>query len=171
MKRLSPAMEARSRTHLVRATVLLAFLAVLLLCAAGVAAVATSRAAGSAVEYTPESPECQPGQPYNPKCPTVVHITFPKRAVARKGQVTLAQVACNVACNKVNVLAKQGKRKVAASEDWVKGSESVAVTVKLPAAAKKALRNDGRLRVSVKVCVHPPGPENFCDHDVVKVVR
>ena len=126
-------------------------------------------AAGSTAEPPSENPnpteeECQPGQPYNRHCPTVVTFEFPKRSFFEDGKVKLVHLGCNMSCNHVLFTVKHGNRQVAKGNRWIKANYLPTVYTGIDGFAKKQLRRHKKLVVNARVCVHPPGPENFCKH-------
>jgi hypothetical protein len=116
----------------------------------------------SGPDYQPSTAECQPGQPYNRKCPTIVNFTFPKQSVVKSGRAKLAHLGCNNSCNHVNYTAKHGRNVAAKGSEWFRGNYTPNLYGKLTSWAKDQLKEHGELAVTAKVCVHPPGPENFC---------
>jgi hypothetical protein len=143
----------------------------LLSVAALVGAAASMAAAGP--EYSPENlnpsrAECMPGQPYNRHCPTIVTFAFPKTAKLKRGNVELAHLGCNNSCNHVFFVAKHGKKVAAKGSAWFGADYTPDVDAKLAPYAKKQLRLHKKLSVVARVCVHPPGPQNFCkSHRVI----
>lgn len=110
----------------------------------------------------PTAAECQPGQPYNQRCPTIVTFEFPKRSFLEKGKVKLVHLGCNQSCNHVNYTAKHGKKLAAKGSTWFKANYLPDLDASLTGYAKRQLRLHKELSVKVNVCVHPPGPKNFC---------
>lgn len=110
----------------------------------------------------PSSAECQPGQPYNRYCPTIVTFDFPKISVVENGKVKLVKLGCNQSCNHVNFQATHGKKVAAKGSTWFRSNYLPELATELKPYAKRQLREHGKLEVNVRVCVHPPGPQNFC---------
>lgn len=110
----------------------------------------------------PSTAECQPGQPYNQYCPTIVTFEFPKTSFVENGKVKLVKLGCNQSCNHVNFQATHGKKVAAKGDTWFTSNYLPELTTELKDYAKQQLRRHGKLEVKVNVCVHPPGPQNFC---------
>jgi hypothetical protein len=129
---------------------------------------AAASLADAGPEYKPvESPnptraECMPGQPYNRHCMTIVTFDFPKEAKLSKGRVPIVKLGCNNSCNHVFFTLKHGKHFAAKSSTWYRGNYTPEVLAKLTPWGKKQLDLNKKLGVVAKVCVHPPGPQNFC---------
>ena len=151
----------------------LSALLALLVLAVAMAVAAAGAGAEASYEVEPEAgkptrAECEPGQPYNRQCPTIVTFDFPKRSFFTKGKVKLVHLGCNMSCNHVNWVVKHGKRLVAKSSHWFKANYLPILYTGIDAYAKKQLRRHGKLVVHARVCVHPPGPQNFCkSHRVI----
>lgn len=126
--------------------------------------VGTSTAETPSEPPNPTEEECQPGQPYNRHCPTIVTFEFPERSFFEKGKVKLVHLGCNMSCNHVVFSVKHGSRTVAKGTRWPKGNYLPDIYTGISAYAKRQLRLHKKLGVNAHVCVHPPGPENFCNH-------
>ena len=68
-------------------------------------------------------------------------------------------------------MAKHGRRVAVKGSTWFKGNYEPTLKTPLTAYAKKQLRDHGKLEVNARVCVHPPGPENFCKSAKVVLAR
>ena len=129
---------------------------------------AAASMADAGPEYKPvENPnptraECMPGQPYNRHCMTIVTFDFPKEAKLSKGNVPIVKLGCNNSCNHVFFTVKHGKHVAAKGSTWYRGNYTPEVLAKLTPWGKKQLHLGKKLSVVAKVCVHPPGPQNFC---------
>lgn len=146
------------RLHVFFASTLLSALAL-------VGASASMAAAGP--EYATENPnpsraECMPGQPYNHNCPTIVTFQFPNHSKVKKGDVELVHLGCNNSCLHVFFVAKHGKNVAAKGTIWFRADYTPDVDAELTPYAKKQLHRYKKLSVNARVCVHPPGPQNFC---------
>lgn len=123
--------------------------------------------AGSAAEGVTENPnptteECQPGQPYNANCPDIVTFDFPRHTTVESGKFELVHLGCNQSCNHVFFTVKHGKKLVAKGVTYPHGNYLPIIYAGVTPFAKKQLRQHGKLTAYAHVCVHPPGPENFC---------
>ncbi len=116
----------------------------------------------------PTTAECQPGQPYNERCPTIVTFDFPRRSFFADGKVKLVHLGCNDSCNHVTYTAKHGNKVAAKGTRWFKANYLPNLYTGLTGYAKKQLRMHRKLVVNARVCVHPPGPQNYCkSHKIV----
>src|SRR5262245_31499818 len=61
----------------------------------------------------PTTEECQPGQPYNQNCPTIVTFDFPQRTTVENGKFEVVHLGCNDSCNHVIYKVKHGSKLVA----------------------------------------------------------
>lgn len=123
--------------------------------------------AGSAAKPSSENPnptteECQPGQPYNENCPDIVTFKFPKHSTVKGGKFELVHLGCNNSCNHVIFKVKHGNKLVAKGVTYPHANYLPIIYAGVTPFAKNQLRRHGKLRAYAHVCVHPPGPENFC---------
>ena len=120
----------------------------------------------------PTTAECQPGQPYNQNCPTIVTFDFPQKSFLTDGKAKLVHLGCNNSCNHVTYTAKHGNKVAAKGTRWFKANYLPNLYTAVTPYAKKQLRQHKKLVVNARVCVHPPGPQNYCkSHKVVLRIR
>jgi hypothetical protein len=110
----------------------------------------------------PTTAECQPGQPYNEACETIVTFTFPKTTKVEGSKFELVHLGCNDSCNRVNFRVKHGGKVIAKGTSAPEGNYLPVIHAGLTAWGKEQLRQHGKLTGYAHVCVHPPGPQNFC---------
>jgi hypothetical protein len=76
--------------------------------------------------------------------------------------VPIVKLGCNDSCNHVFFTLTHGKHVAAKGEGWFGANNTPEVLARLAPWGKKQLRQHKKLSVLAKVCVHPPGPQNFC---------
>lgn len=91
-----------------------------------------------------------------------VTFSFPQHTQAKNGTFEVVQLSCENSCNHVFFTVKHGNKLVAKGTTWPHANYTPEIDGKLKPFARKQLRRHGKLQAYAHVCVHPPGPENYC---------
>jgi hypothetical protein len=93
----------------------------------------------------------------------IITFAWPKEAKLTKGSVPIVKLACNPGCDHSHAFftLKHGKKVVSKNALWTE-SVNPEILAPLRPYGKQQLHLHKQLSVVAKVCIHPPGPQNYC---------